>query len=786
MFQEPAPVSVPRSNPRAQRVRLSALRALTLVGVLLTLALPALAAPGPTGEAALGVDDARVRAELVVDADRVAPGDRVRVGVLLTLDPGWHIYWENPGDSGAATQIAWNAPQGEVGPLRWPAPHVFREADGLLTTYGYKDEVLLHAEARVVPAASDAWNLEAQVRFVACLTACIPGRIELAHAVPVGETRTPAEVSVRQRFDLAASRVPQRPRALQANVAARAAKPTAVDEPVAVVLEISSCTEAGADCRPWILDTPYADQAFLPLEASDVGFSAQGLARAPQAGVDGDETRGFSLVLHAESFEGEQALDGMRLRGIVPLARADQAAHLAVDIPLVVDANEASAGTFDVIAALPSAPDEPKATEAPQPDSPSLAFALLLGLVGGLILNLMPCVLPVLAIKIFAVTQLAQAERGHAVRHGLAYLAGIVASMWALAAVVIALRSAGAAVGWGFQLQNPIFLAAICTILVVFAMNLFGAFEITLQPSGPDLGPAVGPPATSRSFFEGTLAVAVATPCTAPFLGTAVGFAFASSGLVIVAIFTAIGIGLAAPFVLVTVVPGWSRFVPRPGAWMLRVRQALAFALLATVMWLTWVAGRAAGVDTQSLLLAYLVVVAFLAWLFGIAQAAARTGWARSLAAATLAFVVGALAILPFDAAPPPDTRDRVADSGDGIAWVAFDPAAIARERAAGRPVFVDFTADWCITCKVNETVVLSQDAVRNELERWNYAVFKADWTRRDDRITRALGTWGRAGVPMYLVYPADPAKSPELLPELLTLDDTVEALAAAGREAGI
>jgi len=366
----------------------------------------------------------------------------------------------------------------------------------------------------------------------------------------------------------------------------------------------------------------------------------------------------------------------------------------------------------------------------------------------------------------------------------MAYLAGVVASMWALAAVVVAFRAAGTAVGWGFQLQNPVFLAGICTVLVVFALNLFGAFQITLQPSGPNLGHSPGPSSPSRSFFEGALAVALATPCTAPFLGTAVGFAFASSDLVILVVFTAIGVGLAAPFVLVALVPGWARFVPRPGPWMLRVRQALAFALLATVAWLAWVTGRALGADAQSLLVAYLLVVALLVWTFGIAQAAARPGLARLLGAATLAFVVTALAAAPSD--PPPGVSSRgIAASSDNIPWTAFDPAAIARERAAGRPVFVGFTADWCITCKVNETVVLSQQAVREELERWGYASFKADWTRRDDAITLELAEWGRAGVPMYIVYPADPGREPELLPELLTLDATLEVLREAGRDKG-
>ena len=759
-----------------------------LLGFLLLGASSAFAAPGPRGEATLGKSGARVVAELLVDADQVAPGDRVRVGVLLDLEPGWHIYWKNPGDSGSATELTWRAPESEIGPIQWPAPQVFSEAEGLLTTFGYEGDALFASDAIVATRAIGSWKLEADVAFVACLIECVPGRIELSRVIPVSEAHSPAPSAVRERFELAASRLPQKPEVLELGVSVRASQDAVVaGEDVALVLEVTSCNERNGDCRPWTLDAVYGGEAFIPEKASDLGFSSLGLSHAPTSPTA--STRGFSLVLNAHAFEDEPQLVGTRLRGVVPLRRTDGEAHLIVDVPVTLEPNGASSAAFEVVAALPSSPKQDGQAEraAREPTgAPSLALALALGLLGGLILNLMPCVLPVLAIKIFAITELARADRAHVVRHGMAYLAGVVASMWALAAVVVALRVAGAAVGWGFQLQNPIFLAAICTILVVFALNLFGAFEITLQPSGPDLGSSPGTSSPLRSFFEGGLAVALATPCTAPFLGTAVGFAFASSPLVIFAIFTAIGVGLAAPFVLVTLVPGWARFVPRAGAWMLRVRQALAFSLLATVIWLAWVAGRSVGLDAQTILLAYLVAVGFLAWAFGIAQAASRVWTSRALALATLVFSIVCLAAMPLDPlSTGPPSPGRIA-SGAGIEWMTFDPAAIDRERAAGRPVFVDFTADWCITCKVNETVVLSKEAVHDELERWNYAAFKADWTARNDGITLELGEWGRAGVPMYLVYPADPGKAPELLPELLTLDATLHALRAAGRGAPV
>lgn len=793
MPQEVASTALRRSAPSDRGPRRGTSRAsrfgifgIALLGSLVVGALSALAATGPRGEAVLGTSGARVRAELLVDAAQVVPRDRVRVGVWLRIEPGWHVYWKNPGDSGAATELAWRAPATGIGPVQWPAPRVFLEADGLLTTYGYEDEVLLASTAVVDPNAEESWRLEVDVDFVACKIECIPGRIPLARTIPVGETQAPAPSEVRERFDLAASRLPRSAEALEVSVAARASRASAAaGDDFAIVLEVTSCAERTRDCRPWTLDATSANEAFLPAEASDLRLTPLGLAHAPPAATG--SARGFSLVMQAHAFEDEPRLTGQRLSGVLPLAHADGDAHLALDVPIGLEPEGDASAAFDVIAALPSAPDDEAHASAGSARSgaPSLALALALGLLGGLILNLMPCVLPILAIKVFAITELARADRGHVVRHGAAYLAGVVASMWVLAAVVVALRAAGTAVGWGFQLQDPTFLAAICTILVVFALNLFGAFEITFQPSGPDLGPPAGPSSPTRSFFEGALAVALATPCTAPFLGTAVGFAFASSGVVIVSVFTAIGVGLAAPFVLVALVPGWARFVPRSGPWMWRVRQALAFALLATVAWLAWVAGRALGVDAQSLLIAYLIGVSLLVWAFGIAQAAARPGLARLTAAATLAFVVLCLVAVPSDPASRAASSRGVAASPDGIPWAPFDSGAIARERAAGRPVFVEFTADWCITCKVNETLVLSQDAIRDELARWDYASFKADWTTRDDAITRELAEWGRAGVPMYLVYPADPDRSPEVLPELLTLDATLGVLREAGRGDG-
>ncbi|MCH2173728.1 thioredoxin family protein [Myxococcota bacterium] len=761
------------------------------IAVLPWLSASALAiAPSPRGVVPVGSGDDIVAAELLVDATSVAPGGRVRIGVHFSLDPGWHLYWRNPGDAGRPPELAWHAPEAEIGTVQWPAPRVFRESDGLLTTFGYEDDVLLASDAVVSRRTGDTWRLEVDTGFVACKVECVPGRIQLVKEVPVGLSTTPPAPEVRKRFERAESRLPKSPESLGIRIKARASQAEAgPGDDFALVLEVLSCLDSepgsDADCRPWTLDASDAPGAFFPRVKSDLGFSALGLSHPPKTTTE--SARGFSLALGAHAYEEVPRLDQQRLRGVVPVSGSRGKTHLAVDVPISV-AKSADPGAFEVVVALPSEPASLRSRiDAASPigfASPSLAWALLLGLIGGVILNLMPCVLPVLAIKVFGIADLARADRRHVRQHSLAYLAGVLVSMTALATVVVTLRAAGTAVGWGFQLQDPTFLAAISTVLVIFAMNLFGAFEILVQPSGPGLPQNPGPAPPARSFFEGSLAVALATPCTAPFIGTAVGFAFANSGPVIFAVFTAIGIGLAAPYVLVTLVPAWARLIPRPGAWMLRVRQVLGFFLLGTVVWLVWVAGRALGVDAQTLLLAHLVGIALLLWIYGILQGSGRSGLARAMGVVIVAFAVASLTALPR--LPAPRDSSLVSEpSPDGIDWLTFDPSAIDRERAAGRPVFVDFTADWCITCKVNETVVLSDETILDELTRWQFATFKADWTQRDDAITQALAQWGRAGVPMYLVYPADPTQPPQLLPELLTLGSTVDALRAAGQAGG-
>ncbi len=714
--------------------------------------------PGALGEDVLRDDGAQIQARLLVHPDDRDPQGEVRIGVLFDLAPGWHMYWRSPGETGLPPRLRFEVEGAAVGEIEWPLPAVFQEGD--LRAYGYADRVLL--ATRVVPIANVVGprQLRVEAEVLVCKYECIPARFSLARSLSAEEDPAPA-ASLRQLFARTAASVPRPADELGLGVevlySQSAMRP---GDSFAAALRLERCARQEPGCDE--LELPEAEATvFFPELEPDQALDVMGLREHPT------RQDAWLLALAGRIREGMGEVGESRLRGVVVLRDRSGATRAAeVDLPLP----RAAAGAE--IRALPTPWLEsarPAGAGAPLPVG--FARAFLLALLGGLILNLMPCVLPVLAIKVFSVTELALQSRREARAHGLAYAAGVLFTMAVLAALVIALRGAGAAVGWGFQFQEPAFILAISSLLVVFALNLFGVFEIQLAAGGLA---AVGQRAAGarRSFFEGLLAVLLATPCTAPFLGTAVGFAFASSALVIVAIFGAIGLGLAAPFALIAFVPAWARLLPRPGAWMLTLRSALGFALLATVVWLAWVFGRSAGIDGVAQLLAFLLAVAFAAWIYGITQRSRPRLLPWVGAAALLALSVGAVGAVRVE---PPEATPLPSEA----AWQPYDPAAIDRELARGRRVFVSFTADWCITCKVNERLVLAHGRVLAELGRSDVATFQADWTRRDEAIRAELARFGKAGVPLYLVYTPEAPDRPLLLPELLTVDRVLEALRA-------
>jgi thiol:disulfide interchange protein DsbD len=685
-----------------------------LFGLVLCLAAPerAYGALGEHAQGALDDGEPRVEARLLVHPDRTAAG-ALRAGVLFTPDPGWHLYWKNPGDTGLPTQLAWRG--GEAGPLRWPAPSAFDE-DGLVT-YGYEGTVLISSEIR---PASGAEALGVDVDVLVCRFSCIPAKLSLErplHAV-YGEQASDA---VRRLFALHDETLPREPAALGFRVEAALG---AAQGDGRVTLAVTGCPERAPEA-------PCAKFAALGL--GPAFFPAEAGLRVLKA-----STSAAGLTLELEREAGAPA----RIAGVLALLGGDGRIH-HLDV-------EVSGG-------------------APSVAAGRMLGMLALAMLGGLLLNLMPCVLPVLALKAFAVAELAGSHRREALAQGVAYAAGILASMLVLAGVVLSLRAAGSEVGWGFQFQSPGFLVFVSALCVVFALNLFGAFEIGFVPSGlASVGAeAVG---ARRSFFEGLLAVILATPCSAPFLGTAVGFAFASGGVFVVAIFLAIGFGLASPFLLISAFPPAARWLPRSGAWMLELRGYLGFALLATVVWLVWVMGRSAGPDAVAGLLALLLAVALVVRVF--ARLEQRPALRGAVLAAGIALVAASPNWIHSESTAATASEQRA----------AWQPAELARLRAEGRPVLVVFTADWCLTCKVNEQTVLDSDAVQNALVAGGYTVLEADWTRRDEAIRRELARYGKAGVPLYLVYQPGAAE-PQVLPELLSVERVLTALEVRERD---
>ena len=766
----------------------------TLATLLLSLLAGFAAAAPSVPEGAVGTgasdgDEARVEARLYVENETVQSGEKFRLGVYLTLDRGWHVYWRNSGQSGIPTRLTWKIDGAQVGPIQWPFPEVFREADGFITTYGYAGEVLLLSEASLAPGVSGEIEARVDAEFLVCEVQCVPGEVHLRRTIHVDDTPTLPDPATHAFFEEWAARIPRDPAALglelEAVYSLSAIRP---GDAFRAALAVRGCADPGADpetCAVLMPGTREAKNAFVPDRIDGVEITATG-GRRPDflAG-------GFLLTLSGVASADEPAdaaaaagtlsdtaaaaaTKTWRLRGVLAISRDDQPAYVEVDLPMP----RAAAGAN--VIALESPWLEPAELANPALAVP-LWRALLLALAGGLILNLMPCVLPVLAIKVFGIAELAHERRGAVIQYGVAYLAGVLATMLVLALVVASLRAAGTSVGWGFQFQEPLFVAAVAAVLVVFALNLFGVFEIGFDATRLASAGA-GAVGARRSFFEGLLAVVVATPCSAPFLGTAVGFAFASPWPLIVAIFLAIGFGLALPFVLVTLVPGWARFIPRSGAWMLHLRAGLGFALLGTVVWLLWIMGRSAGAGAQTALLAYLVVVGAGVWLFGALQRAELPGVAR-VASVSLAL----LAVLGLSTLPVAETRPLLESraESDVARGRPFSKPEVLAALARGRPVFVYFTADWCLTCKVNEHVVFSDARVRKALEDLGVETFVGDWTRRDESIRSELARFGKAGVPLYLVYSPSRPDQPIVLPEILTVDLFIGALeqAAPARE---
>jgi len=665
-----------------------------------------------------------VKAELLADTTAIVPGKPFTVGLLLRMAPGWHTYWKFSGDAGLPTELKWKLPPGwKIGDIQWPIP--LKTVDpGDIETYGYENEVFLMQEI-TPPAKVDgsSTKLSTEANWLVCEKICIPGGATLQLDLPVTSTSQSSNTDVFTRYR---HLLPQN---LPGADVARA-----------------DWSRVGSDLR--------------------LKIASETLAKYPA--VD------FFPLPEQETIVGHPAVQSRNNNEIVfriPLESAPK--NLSSVAGLVVFAQKPN-GDDRAAWSIASAPLVSAARSAP---AHGIFMFLLFGFLGGFILNLMPCVLPVISLKIFGFVQQAGQSRQKIFRSGIAFTIGIFAWFIALAVLLIALKGAGRDVTWGgFQFTNPYFVLVLSVIVLVFALNLFGVFEVSLPQSVThNLLSTSERKDLLGSFFQGVFATVLATPCTAPFLGTALGFAFTQSAAIILAMFVAVAAGMSAPYLLLSAQPAWLRFLPRPGPWMVHVKQFMGFLLLATLLFLLYVLGAQRGLEGATWASCFLLVVSVACWMKGAFVIPTATALKRNVVRVLMLLLVIGSGIYfvgnKFQSAKIDSANSQM--HGD---WQPFTPERLQSELEQGRTVFVDFTAAWCLTCKFNEASVLEAQDVREAFQRHGVVKLKADWTNGDPVITKLLQQFGRPGVPLYVLYPSK-NEEPIVFPEVLTKGMVLEKL---------
>lgn len=757
-------------------------------------AAPPVAAAGPGGEARkLGADSRRdfgalpasarvdrphVTARLLADTTSVAAGTPFRVGVHLALEKGWHVYWKNSGDSGLPTEVAFQLPDGySVGELQWPAPGRYAEAGGL-TAYGYSDEVMLYATVTPPSAiAEEPVPVSATVDWLVCAKNCVPGKATLASSLPGGGAPARND-AVAPIFDEMAALVPP---ATSEDLSARGVLSVSA---VRAGDRFNALFEVRAASGPLKAHADEHIAVFLPERGEGLDVE----------GVDHRVAPDGSVVVRLRGVGGAGGVEQGRVGGVVQLVGQDGLLRrlvVSMDVPLAAPGATVEAVSDPAFALLPALPDDPErpAVSAAGPTvvggaEVALWQMLLFALIGGLLLNVMPCVLPVLSIKALGLVRQAGEDRKTIWHHGLAFGAGVMVSFLVLAIMVIGLKASGEMVGWGFQFQNPVFVVALMSIVFAFSLSLFGVFEMNLPGMQAAAGVASQHGLTG-SFFNGIFATLLATPCTAPFLGTALGFAFGQPSPVIFAVLMVVGLGLALPFVILARFPAWLRKVPRPGPWMDHFKHLMGFLLVGTVIWLLDVLSYQ--VSTRALVgaILFLGIVSVAVWMYGRFGGLTAPRGRQFFMAALSGIVIAGGAFWTLHLDSPPAQAALCEEEADAVPvageWTPFTDARVSSLSSAGHTVFIDFTAAWCWTCKVNENTVIESDAVMDVVRELGVVMVRADWTNKDEAISAWLRRFDRAGVPLYVILPGSDPDSPIVLPEILTPDLLIESLRKAG-----
>ena len=700
----------------------------------------------PFGAGQAGVAKPATRVKLLLSHDAAKPGMTVMAGLALTMADGWHTYWINPGAAGIPTAVEWTLPKGvSAGSIQWPVPEKFIALGS--TGYGYHDKTILLVPLTIAAdAAIGQATISGKVSWLECKESCIPRDQQVSAKLVIAGTATLSADAA--ELDATKKKLPK----ADVRLAVKAWWDGAVKDDERTLLIEFDAGQAGAD----------ADFFSMPAESFDV---------SPESEVTASGAAKVRIKKTVMKFEGAwpSELAGLAVRNLKDHGKTEA---FEVKFPILASASAAAATTT---------------TQAPPPATAdkSLWRMLLYAFIGGLILNVMPCVLPVISLKILGFVNQSKESPARVRLLGMLYGAGVVVSFLVLAGVVIGVKSAGELASWGMQMSNPQFVVLLTVLIMLVALNLFGLFEVTLGSVGAAAGSVGTREGAGGAFFNGVLATVLATPCTAPFLAPALGFAFTQTAAVIVLMFVTVALGLAFPYVALSWNPKLLRFLPKPGLWMEKFKVAMGFPMLATAVWLFSVSIEYYGGRVLWFGI-FLTVIAMAAWVFGefFQRGTGRRGLALGIAGAlTLGGVVFGLEgqmqwRTPTD--PLAAKAGVVQDFPGGIRWHRWSPEAVAKAREAGQPVLVDFTAKWCATCIWNKKTSIDIESVGAVMADKNFKAFRADYTRRPDYITEELRDRGRAGVPLVLVFPADKTREPEMLPELLTADTVLNALNGA------
>jgi thiol:disulfide interchange protein len=727
-------------------IRLNAIKMKTMIRLVLAVVLLA--------NSGLAANHTKVK--LLLASAEARPGDTINAALQLEMDPGWHTYWRNPGDAGIATSVEWELPEGfSASALQWPVPEVLVVAKS--QAYSFAGKILLPLTIKIgTNVKQGTAALKGKADWLECNEdTCVPANSTAQATLKIGkEIKESPEAGLIQEW---LQKIPSPEPALMAS--AYWGGQIKTNERALII-----------EWKPLAKELKKPD--FFAYESDT--YTSPPSTEILKTGPD--------LIQIKKTVRLDDKDWPSQIAGLV-LDRSE-GEKIAYEAKIPIKAMEGQ-----VAAATPTPAASSATPSASGPGGIGLLAALGLAFLGGLVLNIMPCVLPVIALKILSFVNQTREAPGRARKLGLLYGLGVLVSFWVLAAVVIAIQRAGNLASWGMQFQNPIFLVAITTLVVLVSLNLFGVFEVYLGggtlTAANELATREG---ASGAFFNGVLATILATPCTAPALASAIGFAFAQPPFVILLIFTMVALGLAAPYVVLAFKPNWLKFLPKPGNWMVKFKMAMGFPMLATAMWLFWLSTSLLGQRATLWFGIFLVTLAAAGWIWGEFVQKETRGKGLAMGAAIVLLLFGYTFALEHKLnwrhlEASNESAPGVVENSGGIAWQRWTTNAVATAQAQGHPVLVDFTADWCLTCQANKSTSIEIDSVRQKLKEINAVTLIGDYTRKNPHIAEELRKFQRAGVPLVLVYPANPSGEPIVLPNLLTPGAVLDALDRVGRK---